>query len=153
MRSEVGLLTRNIVIRGDPADSISSQYGAHLMIHGMGSRGAVGRISFAEFTNVGQPAIMGRYPIHFHLNGPMHDSFVEGNAVHHSHARIVTIHGTHYLRVFNNVGYKCLGHAIFLEDGIETNNVIHDNLILGNQQAWFMLQTDITTSAYWITNP
>jgi hypothetical protein len=97
--------------------------------------------------------IIGRYPIHFHLNGPMMDSFVEGNAVHHSHARIVTIHGTHYLRVFKNVGYECLGHAIFLEDGIEQYNDIHDNLILGNRQSWIMFQTDITTASYWITNP
>jgi cell migration-inducing and hyaluronan-binding protein len=34
MRCEVGLLTRNILIRGNPADSIDSEYGAHLMIHG-----------------------------------------------------------------------------------------------------------------------
>lgn len=34
MRAEVGLLTRNIVIEGDSADSIESKYGAHLMVHG-----------------------------------------------------------------------------------------------------------------------
>lgn len=34
MRCEVGLLTRNIHIRGNPEDSTTSQYGAHLMIHG-----------------------------------------------------------------------------------------------------------------------
>ena len=74
---------------------------------------------------------MGRYPIHFHLNGEVHESFVEGNAIHHSHARMVTIHGVHYLRIKNNVGYKMQGHAIFLEDGIETYNVIENNLVLG----------------------
>lgn len=54
MRAEVGLLTRNVVIQGDPNDSITTQYGAHLMIHGSADQGSVGRISYAEFTNVGQ---------------------------------------------------------------------------------------------------
>lgn len=61
----------------------------------------------------------------------MRNSYVDGNSIHHSNARIITIHGVHYLRITNNVGYKCLGHAIFLEDGIETFNVIDSNLILG----------------------
>jgi len=52
------------------------------MVHGSGSGEAVARISYAEFVNSGQPAILGRYPIHFYINGDMHDSFVEGNAVH-----------------------------------------------------------------------
>ncbi len=39
------------------------------MIHGSGEMGAVGRIENAEFRNMGQPKIIGRYPIHFHLNG------------------------------------------------------------------------------------
>jgi hypothetical protein len=46
-----------------------------------------------------------------------------------------------------------MGHCIFLEDGVETNNIIEDNLILGSKQSWIMLQTDITVAAYWITNP
>lgn len=103
------------------------------MIHGSADSGSMGRISYAEFRNVGQQSIIGRYPIHFHLNGVMQQSYVEGNSIHDSHARIITIHGVHYLRVLNNVGYRCLGHAIFLEDGIETYNVIENNLIIGNQ--------------------
>ena len=61
----------------------------------------------------------------------MHESFVEGVSVHDSHARVVTIHGVHYIKIINNVGYNIKGHAIFLEDGIETHNYIKSNLIMG----------------------
>ena len=67
------------------------------------------------------------------MNGDLFDSLVEGNSIHDSFARCVTIHGVHYLRVLKNVGYNAMGHCIFLEDGIETNNVIEDNLVLGNR--------------------
>ncbi|EAR99597.2 IPT/TIG domain protein (macronuclear) [Tetrahymena thermophila SB210] len=149
MRAEVGLLTRNVVYEGDDS-SIQTQYGAHLMLHGSKTSA---RIRYAEFRHTGQPAIIGRYPIHFHMVGDVSGSIVEGNAVHDSFARVLTIHATHYLHVKNNVGYNCAGHNIFLEDGIETNNVIEENLIIGTRQVWSMLQSDITAASYWITNP
>jgi len=52
MYAEVGLLTRNILIQGDPADSMGN-YGGHLMVHGLGTNGAVGRITYTEFANMG----------------------------------------------------------------------------------------------------
>ena len=52
MRGEVGLLSRNIVIQGDK-ESGKSEYGAHLMIHGKMTGGAIGRIEYAEFKYVG----------------------------------------------------------------------------------------------------
>jgi hypothetical protein len=52
MRAEVGLLTRNILIRGDELSKVEEN-GAHLIIHGKGSAGATGRIEYAEFTLVG----------------------------------------------------------------------------------------------------
>ncbi|KAL4484574.1 hypothetical protein ABPG74_019751 [Tetrahymena malaccensis] len=149
MRAEVGLLTRNVVLEGDDS-SVQTQYGAHLMLHGSQTSA---RIRFAEFRHTGQPAIIGRYPIHFHMVGDVSGSIVEGNAVHDSFARVLTIHATHYLHVKNNVGFNCAGHNIFLEDGIETNNIIEQNLILGTKQVWSMLQSDITAASYWITNP
>lgn len=63
--------------------------------------------------------------------GDAYGSVVEGNSIHDSFSRAITIHATHYLHVKNNVGYNCAGHNIFLEDGIETNNIIEENLILG----------------------
>lgn len=152
MRAEVGLLTRNIVVTGD-SNSIPDKYGAHIMMHGPSDQGLVGHIAYTEVTQCGQPAIVGRYCIHFHMNGDVSNSYVIGNSVHDSNARILTIHGVHYLTVTHNVGYLIHGHNFFLEDGIETYNVIEHNLVIGTIQVWNMLQTDISAASYWITNP
>ncbi len=48
----------------------------------------------------------------------MPDSSVRGLAVHHSYARVLTIHGTNSLLVEKNVGYYVKGHNIFIEDGV-----------------------------------
>src|SRR5690606_23781667 len=44
--------------------------------------------------------------------------------------RCVTVHGTHNLRVENNVTYNNVGHCFFLEDGIETGNRFVKNLAI-----------------------
>ena len=36
----------------------------------------------------------------------------------------MTIHGTHEAIVKDNVGYNCVGHGYFLEDGYEEQNHI-----------------------------
>jgi len=61
---------------------------------------------------------MGRYCIHFHMVGDASGSYARGNAVHHSMARVITLHGVHYLTVEYNVGYHVQGHNFFVEDGI-----------------------------------
>jgi hypothetical protein len=53
MRAEVGLLTRNVVYRGDPETSSKNQYGGHIMIHSHGDESCVGRIEYVEFRDVG----------------------------------------------------------------------------------------------------
>lgn len=123
------------------------------MLTGKQANGLVGKISYAEFTKCGQPQIVGRYCTHFHMAGEVPDSYIRGIAVHHSFARVLTIHGTHYLTVEKSVGFYVKGHNIFIEDGIETNNVIQDNLMMSSIMSNTMLQSDITVASYWITNP
>lgn len=53
MRAEVGLLSRNVIFRGDPESSSLYQYGAHIMLHAFGDEGVVGRIENCEFRDVG----------------------------------------------------------------------------------------------------
>jgi hypothetical protein len=117
MRAEVGLLTRNIKVMGDDT-SQREIYGAHLMMAGSAENGLIGRIAYSEFTDCGQQRIIGRYCIHFHMNGDVSDSYARGNAVHNSLARVITLHGVHYLTVEKNVGYLVSGHNFFIEDGI-----------------------------------
>jgi len=54
MRAEVGLLTRNILYRGDPETSAKNEYGAHIMVHSNGMESLIARIAYVEFFNVGQ---------------------------------------------------------------------------------------------------
>ena len=82
MRAEVGLLTRNILYRGDPETSAMNEYGAHIMVHSNGMENLIARIAYVEFFNVGQAFQLGRYPIHFHLIGTVHNSYIIGNAIH-----------------------------------------------------------------------
>ena len=54
MRAEVGLLSRNVVYRGDPETSSVNQFGAHIMIHSKGDESVIGRIENIELRDVGQ---------------------------------------------------------------------------------------------------
>ena len=152
MKAEVGLLTRNIKMMGDPT-SIEDEYGSHLMMMGSAENGLVAHIAYTEFTHCGQPKIVGRYCIHFHMNGDVADSYVKGNAVHHSFARVITLHAIHFLRVTENVGYLVKGHKFFIEDDVETQNVIQYNLAISSLESWKMMQTDISVASFWVTNP
>jgi hypothetical protein len=120
-RCEVANLSRNVVVESaDPA----GQRG-HTMYH----RGSAGAISYAEFRHLGKKDTLGRYSLHFHLCGStMRGSYVIGASIHNSHNRWLTIHGTNYLVVRDNVGYKSVGHGFFLEDGTEVYNILDRNL-------------------------
>ena len=63
---------------------------------------------------------LGRYPIHFHVNGDMSQSYVRGCSIHRTFNRAINIHNTHNVLLQNNVVYDVKGGAIFLEDSIET---------------------------------
>jgi len=64
----------------------------------MGKDIARARVEYVEITKSGQPRILGRYALHFHMIGDASTSYVEGISVHHSYARVTTIHATHFLR-------------------------------------------------------
>jgi len=153
MRAEVGLLTRNVVIRGDPVTSELKQYGANIRCASPGDETTVCRIDSVELYHVGQAFILGAYPIHFHMIGTVHKSYVRNNAIHHTFNRAVTIHGVQYLRVQRNVVYQTLGHSIFIEDGAETKNLIEYNLVVDTRRSFSLLNTDTTPASFWITNP
>ncbi|XP_052245987.1 fibrocystin-L-like isoform X3 [Dreissena polymorpha] len=185
-RAEVGLLTRNIVVRGnedpqwtrdiqacaagfDPGEFVTqtcfegrfgeekgnSQFGGQVLIHQTekDTQVAQAHLSYAEFTFAGQAFRLGRYPIHFHLNGNMSKSFVEGCAIHKTFNRAINIHGSHNINIRKNVAFNILGGAFFLEDGIEVNNTYDRNLIVFVRASSSLLNDDITPAAYWATNP
>mmetsp|Transcript_4311 Transcript_4311/g.10607 ORF Transcript_4311/g.10607 Transcript_4311/m.10607 type:complete len:3581 (-) Transcript_4311:97-10839(-) len=152
MRAEVGLLSRNVIFQGDDVHTQADQLGAHIMLHDPDGQ-AVGRIEHIEARNVGQAFRLGRYPIHYHLLGDVSTSYIRNSAIHHSFNRAVTIHGVTNLRVEGNVAYDVMGHTFFIEDGIETKNILRNNLAVLTRASHSLLDTDTTPASFWITNP
>jgi cell migration-inducing and hyaluronan-binding protein len=169
-RGEVGMLTRNIRIQAS-ADAEQSFYGGHVMAMGASKMFVEG----VEFQRMGQNLTLARYPIHWHLIGDAKGQYIRNAAIHDTYNRCVTVHGTNFLRVENNVTYNTVGHCFFLEDGIEHGNEFVHNLgiqtkchtskpcvptrlaaaVRANGQASkdVLLPSDNTVSTFWITNP
>jgi hypothetical protein len=152
MRAEVGVLTRNVKYRGAD-DSLETEYGATIFMHSPGDDSLIFRARDVEFANVGQAFKLGRYALHMHMIGAVHKSIIERNAVNQSNNRAVAIHGTRYLRIINNFSFEAKGHNIFIEDAVETHNIITGNLLMKVKRSMSLLNVDQTPAGSWITNP
>ncbi|XP_013403776.1 cell surface hyaluronidase-like [Lingula anatina] len=149
MRAEVSLLTRNVLIRGQMelecyGDNFTKDF-------------ITGNVEGAEFYNMGQQAVLGAYPIHFHLcldrDLPgMEPPVIRQNSIHHAWSRCVTVHGTHGVQVIDNVGYLTFGHCFYLEDGGEKRTVFDGNIGLGTLKGK-LRPADESPGTFWITNP
>src|SRR5437868_2662745 len=124
-RGEVGLLTRNIKLQA-AADAEQSFYGGHVMAM-VGSKMFVEGV---ELKRMGQNMTLARYPIHWHLVGDARGQYIRNAAIHDTYNRCVTVHGTNFLHVENNVTYNTVGHCFFLEDGAEHGNEFIHNLAI-----------------------
>ena len=135
------------------AENIDDQFGSQIMLHKGPNDNVVGRIEYVEVTRAGQAFRLGRYPIHFHLNGDVSGSYVRGCGIHHTFNRAVTVHAVDNLLVEKNVAFNVLGHAYFLEDGNEQGNIIQDNLGVFVRASSSLLNVDITPATFWAVNP
>jgi len=124
-RGEVGLLTRNIKLQAS-ADAAESFYGGHIMAMNSSKMFVEG----VEFNRMGQNLTLARYPIHWHLIGDAQGQYIKNAALHDTYNRCVTVHGTNFLHVENNVTYNTVGHCFFLEDGAEHGNEFVHNLAI-----------------------
>ena len=124
-RGEVGLLTRNIKIQASP-DAEQTYFGGHIMAMVTSKMYVEG----IELNRMGQNLELARYPIHWHLAGDVKGQYIRNAAIHDTYNRCVTVHGTHNLRVENNVTYNTVGHCFFMEDGIEHGNEFVHNLAI-----------------------
>jgi cell migration-inducing and hyaluronan-binding protein len=173
-RGEVGLLTRNIKLQAS-ADAEQSFYGGHVMAMGASKMFVEG----VEFNRMGQNLTLARYPIHWHLVGDAKGQYIRNAGIHDTYNRCVTVHGTNFLRIENNVTYNTVGHCFFLEDGIEHGNEFVRNLGIqtkchtskpcvptnlaasgeartgtnGQASEDVLLPSDNTVATFWITNP
>ncbi|XP_010115050.1 PREDICTED: transmembrane protein 2 isoform X2 [Chlamydotis macqueenii] len=158
MRAEVGVLTRNIVIKGETENTCYHEkecqffnydtFGGHIkMLKNFTSV----HLSFVELKQMGQQQI-GSYPVHFHLCGDVDEkggysfkTYLEGLSIHHCFSRCVTVHATNGLLIKDTIGYDTLGHCFFTEDGIEQRNTFFHNLGLVTKPGT-LLPTDRNSS-------
>ncbi len=154
-RAEVGLLNRRIVFKSDDTGA-SDRYGGHFMIRAA----KVAKFTGIELYHMGQSGIMGRYNLHFHMNGDMRgrDFYVKDSSFRQSFQRCVAIHDTKGILVQNNVAYDIYGHCYFLEDGGEIRNVFDRNLgvkikSVDSEGGYQLIPSDRESTAFWITNP
>ena len=150
-RAEVGLLTRNVVVRGGPHAAHTRQ-GGHVMVH----EGSRARIDGVELVNMGQSGVLARYPVHFHHGGRQSDSWLRRSAVHHSFNRCVTVHDSRGVRISRNVAYDTFGHCFFVEDGVETDNHFVRNLGLSTRvppRGAALLDSDHHPATFWLSHP
>ena len=139
----VGNLTRNVIIRSESATGTRG----HLIATHM----ADVDFRYVLFRDLGRTTylplntttnLIGRYPVHMHhLAGPMatpvngYQFTLVGNAVDGGSAETkfkwgVTVHGTHYGLVQDNVVYNYNGASFATEDGSESFNVFDHNFAL-----------------------
>lgn len=128
-RAAVGLVSRNIVIRGD-AQSDANAFGGHIMSMPASSL----QISGVELTKMGQRGRKGRYPVHWHLANDRSGDFIRDSSIHRSFQRAVVIHGTNKILVQGNVAFDITNHAyVWAEDGNEKDNRFLNNLAVFNK--------------------
>src|ERR1700684_1334645 len=176
-RGEVGMLSRNIVIQASP-DADKTLFGGHIMA----MNGSKMFVDGVELNRMGQNMHLARYPLHWHLIGDAKGQYIRNSAIHDTYSRCVTVHGTNYLDIENNVTYNNIGHCFFLEDAVEHGNQFVHNLGIltkchpdapcvatnlapfgqstasnfdtaGQNAKDILLPSDNTASTFWITNP
>uniref|UniRef100_A0A0G4ICS1 PA14 domain-containing protein n=1 Tax=Chromera velia CCMP2878 TaxID=1169474 RepID=A0A0G4ICS1_9ALVE len=145
---EAGLLSRNVIIHGDEL-SQAQKFGSHLAAQ----HGAMLKLENAEIYDCGQQGILGRYCSHWHMPNKLEEAYIRANSIHHSFQRAVTIHAVDYARIQDNVAYHVAGHSIFVEDAIETNNVIEGNLVVFTIRNPVLLSGDMKPASFWTPTP
>lgn len=153
MRAEVGLLSRNVTVTGND-DAAVERIGGHIMA---GNNASI-RLSGVELTRMGQYGHLGRYPIHWHMLDDATDQYVENSSIHHTFNKGMTVHGTHNLRIQNNVVFDHIGHGVFLEDGNETGHQIQGNLVFSTRRAPETPAPSVVSdrrnvASFWIEHP
>jgi hypothetical protein len=132
-RAEVGLISRNIELRGVQSGAPQDHWGGETIIR-EGFKEA--SIQGVEFAFMGKPNL-GSYPAHFHRvgridTGPGKQTVLfNANSIHHSYNKCITVHSTQNLVLQNNVCARAVGHLFYQEVGDEEDITFQYNLGLG----------------------
>jgi len=139
----VGNISRNVIIRSESATGTRG--------HMLATHMADADIRYALFKDLGRTTYLplnattnhiGRYPVHMHhLIGPtvtpangyqftLVGNAVDGGSVETQFKWGITVHGSHYGSIKDNVVYNYNGAAIATEDGSESFNEFDHNFVM-----------------------
>jgi len=149
--TEVALLSRNIVFKGDN--------GAHMTILKTPELDQV--VQGVEFRGFGEEGVHNSYPIHFDACKDSSNSIVSKNTIRESNQRCVVVDETNNVLIEDNVALGNKGHCFVVETGTEVGNVFNSNLVASCQRAQTVLETseykgketDDTPAAFYISGP
>ncbi|MFQ6028451.1 MAG: Ig-like domain-containing protein, partial [Dehalococcoidia bacterium] len=119
-RGEVGLLTRNVLIRSEILgvsdqtldQSITQRRFAHTMFMGT----TQGKIQYAEFKYMGHLETLARYPVHIHMTGTAGNGVeIRGNSIWRSGNRGYQVHNTQGVVVEDNVAFDTIMSPYYIE--------------------------------------
>ncbi len=145
-RAAVALLTRSIMVASEGTAPVLEDRSVDHFPTGSGFYGGqtimrqgfqTYQVQGVEFYHLGQGGIIGRYPVHFHMDRtvpqpsvdpPFAGTYIADSSIHDSMTRFITVHATQDLMVLRNVGYRSIGHGFYLEDSTEINNKLYSNI-------------------------
>ena len=133
--------------RGTITDS--GYYGGHVIVR-QGVQ--TFKVQGVEFYQLGQGGLIGRYPVHFHMDRLVprpscksiwntsrqkYDitcsstgTYLADSSIVDSMTRFVTVHATQGVTLARNVGYMSIGQGYYLEDATETDNRLYSNVAI-----------------------
>ena len=133
-RAEVGLITRSIKLTA-AVDAAEPHWGGEIkLLKGFAEVVLQG----VEIENFGKERL-GAYPVHLHQLGSVaaNTLTIDGNSIHHSFNKCITIHSTQNVTIQNNVCARIIGHIFYQEIGDEANITFQGNLGLGAMSHYF----------------
>jgi hypothetical protein len=142
MRAEVGLLSRNIMFRGDPETSSKLEYGAQIMVHSNGMETLTARIEYVHFFDVWIRFLTWKVPhslpfdwcsSQFIYQGKCNSAVIQ-QSLHYSWCSLS--------QITDNVVFNVKGHNFFIEDAAETKNYLENNLAIWTKRSWSLLVSD-----------
>lgn len=155
-RTEIGLLTHNIVVKGDDS-SVTSKIGGHAMFMATPNKGSTVQITNTEFTAMGQFNNLGRYPVHFHvMQANCKGCYIKSSAVHDTVQRGIVVHDSS-VTVEDNVIFNTVGHNVIVETPTTEGALLNHNLALVNRpptpaftEDTLVSQNDKCASNFWM---
>ena len=149
-RAEVGLISRDIELIGEPATA-TSHWGGEIKLHQGFTKVGIQGVRLSEFGKAQQ----GSYPIHFHMTGSIANTqsvLIDANSVDHSYNKCITIHDTSNLTISNMVCARIVGHIFYEELDASTaaddeNITFENNLGLGAMSNSFDINVPVTITS------